>query len=101
MNRKLVAALVAVAVVAGLAYGRWGYRQSSVSPPAVPVGATLLDGLGLLNRDVAKAVMAADPKARGKARATHAALVAEYSRAAARCLQHRHYLQTLSMETSP
>ena len=61
----------------------------------------VLDGLGLLNRDVAKAVMAADPKARDKARATHAALVAEYSRAAARCLQHRHYLQTLSMETSP
>ena len=55
----------------------------------------VLDGLGLLNRDVARAVMARDPKARARARATHASLVAEYTHAADLCLPHRAYLQNL------
>lgn len=58
----------------------------------------VLDGLGLLNRDAARAVMAADPGARDKARATHAALVTEYTRAAAQCLPHRAYLESLQEE---
>jgi len=60
----------------------------------------VLDGLGLLNRDVARAAMAAAPAARDRARATHAALVAEYSRAAARCTPHRQWLTSLHKETA-
>ncbi|MFM2357216.1 MAG: hypothetical protein RLZZ528_2952 [Pseudomonadota bacterium] len=56
----------------------------------------VLDGLGLLSRDSAKAAMAANPRARDQARATHASLVAEYARAAARCEPHRQYLQSLA-----
>ncbi len=59
----------------------------------------VLDGLGHLNRDAARAVMAANPAARDKARATHASLVTEYTRAAEQCLPHRAYLQSLSQET--
>ncbi len=55
----------------------------------------VLDGLGLLNRDVARAAMAAAPAARDKARSTHAALVSEYSRAAAQCAPHRQWLTSL------
>jgi hypothetical protein len=39
--------------------------------------------------------MAANPKARDFARKTHAALVAEYTRAAAQCLPHRAWLNSL------
>ncbi len=56
----------------------------------------VLDGLGLLNRDAARTQMAADPKARDLARRTHAALVAEYAKAAAQCLPHRAWLQSLA-----
>lgn len=56
----------------------------------------VLDGLGLLNRPAAQAAMAADPRARDLARKTHATLVAEYTRAAAQCLPHRAWLQSLS-----
>ena len=56
----------------------------------------VLDGLGLLNREVAKAVMAADRAGRDRARAAHASLVAEYSRAAAQCAPHRAFLQGLA-----
>ncbi len=55
----------------------------------------VLDGLGLLNRPAAQAAMAANPKARDQARATHAALVREYSGAARQCLPHRAWLQSL------
>ena len=57
----------------------------------------VLDGLGLLNRDAARAAMAADPRGRDLARKTHASLVAEYSKAAARCLPHRAWLQSLTV----
>jgi flavin-dependent dehydrogenase len=60
----------------------------------------VLDGLGHLNRNAAKAAMAANPVARDKARATHASLVTEYSRAAEQCLPHRAYLQNLSQEVA-
>ena len=49
MNRTIVVALLAIAVAAGLFYGR---RTSDESPPppspavAAPIGATLLEGLG-------------------------------------------------------
>jgi len=56
----------------------------------------VLDGLGLLNRDVARAAMAADPRGRDLARKTHAALVADYAAAARRCLPHRAWLQSLA-----
>ncbi|MFN3280577.1 MAG: tryptophan halogenase family protein [Tabrizicola sp.] len=55
----------------------------------------VLDGLGLLSRDAARAEMAADPRARDHARKTHAALVAEYRRAASLALPHRTWLQSL------
>lgn len=58
----------------------------------------VLDGLGQLSRDVARAAMANDIKARDKARVTHASLVSEYTRAADQCLPHRAYLQSLSQE---
>ncbi len=56
----------------------------------------VLDGLGLLNRDAARAEMAKDPKARDKARQTHQSLVSEYTRAASQCLPHRAWLQSLA-----
>lgn len=56
----------------------------------------VLDGLGLLNRGAAQAVMAANPAARDLARKTHAGLVADYTRAAAQCLPHRAWLMSLA-----
>ena len=55
----------------------------------------VLDGLGLLNREAARAEMARDPKGRDLARKVHAGLVQEYERAAAACLPHREWLQGL------
>lgn len=55
----------------------------------------VLDGLGHLNQTAARARMAQDPALRDKTRATHAGLVAEYSRAAAQCLGHRAWLTSL------
>ncbi len=60
----------------------------------------VLDGLGLLNQNAARASMAQNPRARDAARATHAGLVAEYSRAARACLPHRAYLRSLQKETA-
>ncbi|MDG1117737.1 MAG: tryptophan 7-halogenase [Flavimaricola sp.] len=55
----------------------------------------VLDGLGLLRRDVAKAALAGNPKARSAARKAHHELVSEYTRAASACLPHRTYLTSL------
>jgi hypothetical protein len=52
--------------------------------------------LGLLNRKAAQAEMAANPKGRDLARATHAGLVRDYTRAAGQCLPHRAWLQSLA-----
>ncbi|EPX83264.1 Tryptophan halogenase [Rubellimicrobium thermophilum DSM 16684] len=56
----------------------------------------VLDGLGLLNREAARAEMAKDPRARARAREIHAGLVAEYRRAAAQALPHRAWLRSLA-----
>ena len=61
----------------------------------------VLDGLGLLDRKAAKSAMAADPKARAKARQTHEALVGEYRRAARQCLPHRQFLNALHEDAHP
>ena len=58
----------------------------------------VLDGLGLLDRSRAKAALAADPKARARLRKLHADLVSEYTRAAAKCLPHRAFLESLIQE---
>lgn len=56
----------------------------------------VLDGLGLLSRDVAKAEMARNPKARATLRKTHEALTREYRKAALQCLPHRTFLSSLT-----
>ena len=58
----------------------------------------VLDGLGLLSRVAARTEMARNPKLRQMARETHASLVAEYTRAAEKCLPHRAWLQSLIQE---
>jgi len=55
----------------------------------------VLDGLGLLDRDAAKAMLAAQPKRRAQLRKAHATLVAEYARAAGKCMSHRAFLDGL------
>lgn len=56
----------------------------------------VLDGLGHLNRDAAKAAMAKDAGLRERTRAAHAGLVAEYTRAADQCLPHSAWLRSLA-----
>jgi 2-polyprenyl-6-methoxyphenol hydroxylase-like FAD-dependent oxidoreductase len=58
----------------------------------------VLDGLGLLDREVAKGQMARDPKARAATRKTHETLTREYRLAALACLPHRAYLSSLHKE---
>jgi hypothetical protein len=60
----------------------------------------VLDGLGLLNRQNAKAVLAAFPQQRAMLRKTHAELVSEYRLAASKCLPHRAFLKSLTQETA-
>lgn len=60
----------------------------------------VLDGLGLLNQSAARAEMAINPRGRDAARATHASLVAEYTRAARACPPHRAWLRDLRKETA-
>ena len=55
----------------------------------------VLGGLGLLSQAAAREAMARDPGLRDKARTVHGGLVAEYMRAAAQCLPHRAWLQSL------
>ena len=55
----------------------------------------VLDGLGLLDRDVARAHMDWHPALKAKAREAAHSLAAEYQRAAPRTLGHREFLQAL------
>ncbi|NBZ87725.1 tryptophan halogenase family protein [Stagnihabitans tardus] len=59
----------------------------------------VLDGLGLLPRAAGQVEMA-DRALRERTRATHAGLVAEYTRAASQCLPHRAWLESLSQAVS-
>lgn len=53
----------------------------------------VLDGLGLLDRNVAKAEMARDPKLRSFAKDVHDAMVKEYKQAATKALGHAEFLK--------
>ena len=53
----------------------------------------VLEGLGLLNQDVARAEMATNPKLRQFARETYESLVSEYRAAARQALGHAEYLR--------
>lgn len=55
----------------------------------------VLDGLGLLDRREARAVLAEDPERRAELRKAHEQLKKEYRRAARKCIPHRSYLQSL------
>ena len=55
----------------------------------------VLEGLGLLRQDVARAEMAADPKLRQFARETYESLVNEYRAAAGQALGHAEFLRTV------
>ena len=53
----------------------------------------VLEGLGLLNQETARAEMARDPKLRQFARETYEALVKEYRAAATQALDQAEYLE--------
>jgi hypothetical protein len=55
----------------------------------------VLDGLGLLNRDVARKFMDAHSDLKNKGRAAADSLTAEYRAAAPKALRHREFLQGL------
>jgi tryptophan 6-halogenase len=55
----------------------------------------VLDGLGLLNRDLARKYTEANPVLKAKGKATADSLSAEYKVAAPRALGHREFLQSL------
>ncbi len=55
----------------------------------------VLDGLGLLNREVARAQMEAHPELRTKAKGAADSLTAEYCAAAPRAMGHREFLRSL------
>ena len=55
----------------------------------------VLDGLGLLNRNIAQKHMQAQPELRKKAKAAADSLTAEYMAAAPRALRHREFLKSL------
>lgn len=61
----------------------------------------VLDGLGLLSAQSAKAWLAAHPKLRANARRTSHALQTEYRLAASRALGHQAFLTSLHTETVP
>jgi 2-polyprenyl-6-methoxyphenol hydroxylase-like FAD-dependent oxidoreductase len=56
----------------------------------------VLDGLGLLRPEAAKAALAARPKLRAHARRKAAELIREYRMAAGKAESHRHFLSTLT-----
>ncbi len=58
----------------------------------------VLDGLGLLNRQQAKQVLARDPKRRAALRKAHGQLTKDYKRAAGQCLPHRAWLNSLQQD---
>lgn len=58
----------------------------------------VLDGLGLLNRDLAREELAQNPQLRSHARATHEALVKEFRRVAQQAPGHREFLQNIHNE---
>jgi tryptophan halogenase len=86
----------------------WGRRFPSASDfEPFPLGLAhvqeqlylpVLDGLGLLPRDLARAEMGRDPQLRQRTREAHAGLVKEYAAAARQCLPHRAWLQSLREE---
>ena len=55
----------------------------------------VLQGLGLLDPELAKAEMARDPKLRSFAKATYDSLVREYKQAATQALGHAEFLQAI------
>ena len=55
----------------------------------------VLDGLGLLNREVAKAHMEAHPQLRTRAKAAADSLTAEYRAAAPQAMGHREFLRSI------
>ena len=75
---------------AGLGYPGLAHDQEQLYVP-------MMDGLGVLNRKAAQDAMAAKPKARDLARATHSGLVRDHTRAAALCLPHCAWRQSLSV----
>ena len=56
----------------------------------------ILDGLGLLSREAAKAMLTHHPQLRATARTAQAKLVKEYRRASGKCIAHRAFLDSLS-----
>lgn len=73
--------------------------------PAFPLGLPhvgaelylpILDGLGLLKREAARAMLSDKPQVRANARKTQAELVQEYRMASTKCLAHRSFLKGLS-----
>lgn len=58
----------------------------------------VLDGLGLLSRDIARMQLAARPKVRAGLRQTHETLTREHRKAAAQCLPHRAFLSSLQKD---
>ena len=56
----------------------------------------VLEGLGLLNQDVARREMAANPQLRQFARETYESLVKEYRVAGAQALGHREFLDIVN-----
>ena len=56
----------------------------------------ILDGLGLLKREAAKAMLADQPQLRATARTAQAQLVKEYRQASGKCIPHRTFLDSLS-----
>lgn len=69
--------------------GRFAHTEQQLHYP-------VLDGLGLLNRDVAQKQMAALPELKKKAKSVADSLTQEYRGAAPKALGHREFLRSLS-----
>lgn len=80
-------------------------RDFPAFPFGLPhVGAELylpiLDGLGLLNREAAKAMLANQPRLRASIRKTQEQMVREYRIASGKCVPHRAFLNDLVTATT-